>query len=281
MDVRILKQGGIAAEIRKNNAMVSTINAMQLKIVNSGYALLDSRWKADSLAVPFNRLYLVESGIGYLSAGEQALLMEPGKAYLLPAGLPCSYRCEETVYKLFFDFNLFKSNHFDLLQGFSQIAVVDLPSGLLDSLRTHYFGGSFADSIHIQHSLYHLLHIFHEQYGFASEVPTAYSPHVASTIDYIQENLSARLRVDTLASRCYISRTNLAAQFRKEVGIPIGSYIDQQLIRLAQYQLTQTDASIEAISNALGYCNPFYFSKCFKKHCGLSPLQYRKSMVYG
>ena len=102
----------------------------------------------------------------------------------------------------------------------------------------------------------------------------------AAAIAQINANLSAQLRIDELAQQCYISRSYLARQFKKEMGMTIKEYILMQLINTAQWQLSHTDAPVERISRELGFCNQFYFSECFKKHCRVSPLQYRNGTKY-
>lgn len=276
MELRTVKKNGSSAQIQKNPAMVTNINAMQLKIIHSGYAALETGWEITPLPVPFNRLYFIESGTGWLCTGTEEIRMEPGKAYLLPTDLPCGYRCQTGVEKVFFDFNLFMPNHFDLLKGFSRIGQLDISPTLIPQLRARYLGSSFADSMWIQSCICSILYNFHDKYGFAAGVSTLYSPHVASTLDYIQKNLSAQLRIEDLAARCFISKTSLAEHFRKEVGLTLGHYIDAQLISYAQQVLTQSDISIEKLSSTLGYCSQFYFSTCFKKHCHMSPAHYRK-----
>jgi len=276
VELRTVKKNGSSAQIQKNPATVTNINAMQLKIIHSGYATLEAGWEIMPLPVPFNRLYFIESGTGWLFTDTNEIRMEPGKVYLLPTDLPCGYRCQTPVQKVFFDFNLFMPNHFDLLKGFSQIGQLDVSPTLILRIRTRYLGSSFADSMWIQSCICRILYNFHDKYGFAAESPTQYSPHVASTMDYIQRNLSARLRIEDLAARCFISKTSLAERFRKEVGLTLGHYIDTQLISYAQRLLAQSDISLEKLSGELGYCSQFYFSTCFKKHCHMSPAQYRK-----
>lgn len=276
MEIRTLKRNGVTAEIQKNSAMMTNINAMHLQIRTGGCASLEAGWRAEPLPVPFNRLYFIESGTGWLRTDTEELRIEPGKAYLLPTDLPCCFQCQTRVKKVYFDFNLFMPNHFDLLKDFPRICEAEIPPELIPQLRARYLGSSFADSIWLQSCICGVLCHFHEKYGFAADTPARYSPHVASTLDYIRNNLSARLRIDELAERCFISRTTLAEQFHKEVGLTLGRYIDTQLISYAQRQLTQSDITVEQLSRDLGFCSQFYFSSCFKKHCHLSPMQYRK-----
>lgn len=47
-------------------------------------------------------------------------------------------------------------------------------------------------------------------------------------------------------------------------------------IRKAQVLLETTDGTVNEISRAVGYDNPMYFSRLFRKVKGLSPLKYRK-----
>jgi len=64
--------------------------------------------------------------------------------------------------------------------------------------------------------------------------------------------------------------------FRKEVGVSVGQYIDDQLMRTAQERLDQTNDSIAKISQSLGFADSYYFSRRFKQLCGITPLRYRR-----
>ena len=47
----------------------------------------------------------------------------------------------------------------------------------------------------------------------------------------------------------------------------------------AQSLLERTTYNIKEISEIVGYENPLYFSRVFKKEIGTSPAQYRKEMI--
>ena len=53
-------------------------------------------------------------------------------------------------------------------------------------------------------------------------------------------------------------------------------YILEMRIRNAQVLLETTDGTISEISRIVGYENPMYFSRLFRKAAGLSPAKYRK-----
>ena len=54
-------------------------------------------------------------------------------------------------------------------------------------------------------------------------------------------------------------------------------FILSQRIRNAQFLLETTDVSVTEIARSVGYDNPMYFSRLFRKNKGLSPAnKYRK-----
>lgn len=261
--------------IWSNKQMEKLCNGLEMRLGNSGCGEVDTQWNY-SFTTSFNRLYLVEEGESWLSGGGETFRMEPGKAYLLPAGLHCSYRCESNMKKLYFHFNLLKPDHYDLLQGMDRIGEISFSLSWLEELKRHYPGETYGDGLFVKAQLLELISRFDEKYGFGNQRLPLYSKLVNSAIGYIHGNLTAKLRVEEIASGLFVSRSFLSQEFRKEVGVPIGRYIDEQLIIAAQWKLSRSDDSVESVSARLGYCNPFYFSKCFKTRCGMSPTEFRK-----
>lgn len=267
-------------EIQKHSSIMNLVNGIDMRLGYAGYAAVGSKWRTSQLATPFNRLYLVESGTGVLSTQTEELILEPGKAYLLPAGLPCSYHCDNSLSLLFFHFNLTQPDQFDLMRNFNRLAVLDYPPEQFTYLRDICKSSSYTDAFEVICAINNIVREMNRKHQFHWDEIHVYSGCVADTINDINQRLSAQLRIDELAQKCYISRSYLARQFRKEVGVTIKQYINMQLINAAQWRLCHTDASIEKISSDLGFCNQFYFSECFKKHCRVSPLQYRNGTKY-
>lgn len=265
-------------QVHQNKSIAKNINSLDLVVGYSGYALLDPKFNWDNLVSPFNKLAMIESGEAYFYAGGESITVTPGVAYLIPAGLPCSYRCPKTANMLFFHFNLFKPDHFDFFQGFQRIAQVPITAEMLHSLVEHYNGSRYLDGMIIKQHMLQIITQIQLRYDLAQEEVPAYSEYVRDTIDYIHENLSAKLLASDLAKRLFISRSALAALFRKEVGISIGRYIDEQLMIAAQLRLDQTNTSIGDISRELGFADQCYFSRRFKAMCGLTPQTYRKKL---
>lgn len=267
-------------KIQKHTSIMSLMNGIDMRLGYVAYATVDTKWRTAQLATPFNRLYLIESGTGVLYTENEELILEPGKAYLLPVDLPCSYRCNEDLSLLYFHFNLVQPNQFDLMRNVNHLSVVDFPLDQFNHLRQVCQKSSYTDAFEAICFVNSIVLAMSRKYLFNWDDIPAYSSCVANTITNIKQQLSAQLRIEELAQQCYVSRTYLARLFRKEVGMTIKQYINMQLINDAQWRLSHTDASVEKISSDLGFCNQFYFSECFKKHCRVSPLQYRHGTKY-
>lgn len=267
-------------EFQKYSMTMNLANSIDMRLSYLGYATVGSKWHTNLLATPFNRLYLIERGTGVLSTQQEELILEPGKAYLLPAGLPCSYHCDGSLSLLFFHFNLTPPDQFDLMRNFDRLAVIDYPAQAFSQLRDACKGCGYTDAFDVICSVNHIIREMNRKHQFHWDKIKVYSRCVEDTINEINQRLSAQLRIDELAQKRYISRSYLARQFRKEVGVTIKQYINLQLINNAQWRLCHTDSSVEKISSDLGFCNQFYFSECFKKHCRVSPLQYRNGTKY-
>ena len=61
--------------------------------------------------------------------------------------------------------------------------------------------------------------------------------------------------------------------------MPLGRYVNDRLFYYAEQQLRLTDRTIKEISEQLGFCDPFYFSRMFTQRFGTSPKEYRRRLM--
>lgn len=262
-------------KIRKFNTALKRINYLELAVYYIGQAQLDQAWHGKSSALPVNRLYFAGSGEAFIGIDGKYEALEPGFVYLVPVGTPMDFYCDGNMEKIYVHFNLFRPDHYDSLDGLNQIYRIPFSAQEYENLQLHAARGNFADTLIVKDVLYQTLAQFQEHYSIIDEHVPIYSKSVMNTIAYVQENLSANLHLEDLAKHAYVSRSTLTELFRKEVGVSLGKYIDDQLIAAAQRELSQTTRSIGEISNSLGYSNQCYFSRRFKQICGKTPQLYR------
>lgn len=80
------------------------------------------------------------------------------------------------------------------------------------------------------------------------------------------------------ASQLCVTPNYLYSVVKKLSGKTPSELINRQVIKEAGYRIGYTLDSFSAIADDLNFCDPFTFSKYFKKNAGCSPSQYRKHL---
>lgn len=102
-----------------------------------------------------------------------------------------------------------------------------------------------------------------------------YSYYVGQAITLIQYDLTADLRLKTIAEKLNVNSSYLSNLFHKEVGITLTDYINGQRIERSIHLLQLTTKSVQEIAAECGIQDANYFIKLFKKHTGFTPSRYR------
>lgn len=93
----------------------------------------------------------------------------------------------------------------------------------------------------------------------------------------MRNSLHQELSLDTLAHYSQLSKFHFAKKFKELTdSSPIQHFINMK-IQHACSLLDNTDIAVKDIANKLGYSDPYYFSRLFKKMVGMPPKQYRSS----
>lgn len=96
--------------------------------------------------------------------------------------------------------------------------------------------------------------------------------HVKS---YIEINIKKNITLVEISNYFNISSYYMSKLFKQEVGINFVEYVSNRKIDLSKEMLTHTNMRILNIALELGFNEPNYFSKVFKKSVGLTPTDYR------
>ena len=96
---------------------------------------------------------------------------------------------------------------------------------------------------------------------------------------YFNENYNTKISIDDYAESLHISTNWFIHNFKQYAGMSPAQYILSLRMVNAQSLLERTTYNIKEISEIVGYENPLYFSRVFKKEIGKSPAQYRKELT--
>ena len=98
---------------------------------------------------------------------------------------------------------------------------------------------------------------------------------ITKTINRMRNNINKKFTVEEMAASHSLSVSHFSNLFRKATGMPpIDYFIHIKMQKACQLLYTNGD-KIRDIATGLGYDDPYYFSRIFKKYIGSSPEQYR------
>jgi len=103
------------------------------------------------------------------------------------------------------------------------------------------------------------------------------SDSVKLVVDQMLQTDCASVSLETVAEKLNVHPTYLSILFKESVGVNFKNYVLEHKIKKAMQMLAATDMPVHAISEKLGYMDPMYFSKIFKKQTGMTPGEYRRS----
>ena len=93
--------------------------------------------------------------------------------------------------------------------------------------------------------------------------------------DYLDQNFTSLITLDSLSETVYISKHYLSHLFKEQTGISPIKYLTSKRMEKACELLSETELPVSEVSKAVGYENPLYFSQVFKRVYGISPVKYR------
>lgn len=98
---------------------------------------------------------------------------------------------------------------------------------------------------------------------------------VAKAIAIIYKNYKDDVRVSELADRVHLSANYFGELFKQTTGLSVQHYVNKHRIDRSRVLLEEDDLGITEVARAVGYEDPNYFSRTFKRHCGMTPREYR------
>ncbi len=102
-----------------------------------------------------------------------------------------------------------------------------------------------------------------------------YDKFMRNVTSYIRQHLTEEFSVDQMAKDLFLSRSYLSTKFKKETGMTLSQYVQEQKIEKAKSLLMSTDRSILEIATYLNFSSQGYFQNVFKKCTGMTPKEYR------
>lgn len=100
-----------------------------------------------------------------------------------------------------------------------------------------------------------------------------------NVIAYVQQHLSEKLTVESVAAQVGYSPSHLSRLFTRENGMPLYQFIRKCRLSRAQYLLSATRQPVENIAFQTGFPSAANFSQAFRRETGMSPSEYRRRSI--
>jgi transcriptional regulator GlxA family with amidase domain len=101
---------------------------------------------------------------------------------------------------------------------------------------------------------------------------------VAQAQQWLQAHLASPVAMSQLATQLQLSARTLNRRFKRATGVTPLSYLQSLRIAAAKELLRHSNLPVGDIAWQQGIADVSYFSQLFRRHCGMSPLQYREAV---
>lgn len=248
---------------------------LTLELLRSTFDHVNKNWQGRVIRSQYSRLYFIKKGSFYIinNDGEQIDFYEEG-AHLIPSGYSYIYGCEDENEIFSFHIRLFGFDNIDLLGRFKNPVSCKMHMDFERLSKAVAIRG-ITEQLAIKSEIYRVLSEISLNSNGLLDTPL-YSSDISEAIDYISSHLSVQLSISEIANAVKLANSTLSAKFKREVGMSVGEYIDYRVILTATQMLLSERSSILEISDALGFCDQFYFSRRFKQRYGISPQKFKK-----
>lgn len=210
----------------------------------------------------------------------------PGNALLIPRGAPHAYWADsDTPWSIHWV-------HFTGITGDlmlselgrdQRVLQVDTQSALLVEALFQECYRAFAGGFVI-HRMIYSAQVLHHLLGKIIYGNSYYSPlqHTSRrralepTLTFLHQNSARKLTLKEIADHAGVSVSHLSALFKEQTGLSPMDYLIRYRMQRACVLLSVKSATVHEVAYEVGYSDPYYFSRLFKKVIGIAPLHYRE-----
>lgn len=233
-------------------------------------------------------LIICISGCGYVSAGGEQVRVHPSQMIYLKAGEPHTYFTDEanpwSIAWVHFHGKLVGDYTQPLkrVSGLQSISVDHIET-VREQFESIYLlmseGIDDAALLKLHTSLATLFVTLQDCRKENDRFRKSAARRVERVIQHMRENLRRMLSIEEMAQVAGWTPNHFISAFRQEMKETPANFFLHLKMSLACQLLVSDDATVASIAEELGYEDPFYFSRCFRRCYRMTPTQYRKWMM--
>jgi AraC family transcriptional regulator of arabinose operon len=134
---------------------------------------------------------------------------------------------------------------------------------------------SYRSLMHASALLHLLLSDLHALVNKPVQAPDDVRTRILRIVRAIQENPGSNLSIHELAGAAHMSAMYFSAKFRELTGQSPRGFVSRVKMQRACELLAGSQIKVECVASLVGYDDPYYFSRAFKRVIGTTPSEYR------
>ncbi|HWL17513.1 MAG TPA: AraC family transcriptional regulator [Opitutus sp.] len=216
-------------------------------------------------------------GTGWTLRGSEGVLLPPGKPHDYTADVDNPWTL------IWFHFVGAWAPEFARLVGGAgrcgkfAIHDVDVVIEAFEECYRHVLGGyTDADLIGLSTSFARLLGLCRTLQRPANPRRRQAEDRVLRTIRFMREQLTRAITLDELAGVAHLSVPHYSATFKRQMNCSPMEFLTRLRLQKACERFGHSSESIAEIAYALGFADPLYFSRVFRRHMGITATEYRQ-----
>lgn len=119
-----------------------------------------------------------------------------------------------------------------------------------------------------------VLELFNQQMEVRIPTSSRSMKNYTTIVNILESNVDQNLDIAEIARLCNMSEINLKQTFSKYAGMGVKNYFNRLKVNAA-IPMIQNGATVQEVSDSLGFSSPNYFSTVFKRITGHVPSYYR------
>lgn len=100
---------------------------------------------------------------------------------------------------------------------------------------------------------------------------------IRQIMEYIQKHYAEKITLEDLADQIHLCKSESCRLFKRYMNESMFDYLLGYRVERSLELLRQSELDVTQISGRVGFANPGYYSRIFKRKMGCTPLEFRKS----
>jgi len=233
----------------------------------------------------WHQILFSAGGNGFLKYDNTTLPVSEGDYFFLPAGYPHEYFSENETWDVkWIAFDGYASAH--ILSRFDMTKPIIIHSQgttTLQNIFNKMYSAQKTDKLYCDYScsgfVYdYIIEFHHYMNNRISKIRNERSKLLLPVLNYIDENFHTDFPLTHLAELAGITPQHLCRVFKEAMDMRPIEYLTQRRLIESKRLLKRNELPIAEVAIHAGFPDVGYFSTVFKKHEGLTPMEYKKRM---